>query len=79
MSEIALFGSLAKGEANAQSDIDLLVDFEPGTERIYEMKEGIKKLVGDHFQVSVDIGTGKYLKHYYKKQILSNAIFIWKR
>lgn len=71
-----MFGALARGEENFQSDIDLLIDFEPGTEHFYEMKEDIRKVVADHFQVSVDIGTEKYLKHYYKKQILNNAIFI---
>ena len=28
---IAVFGSVARGEARADSDLDLLVDFEPGT------------------------------------------------
>ena len=73
--EIALFGSLARNEQHSESDIDLIVEFEPGTD-LYAMKGMIRKIVSDHFHTTVDIGRKKNLKSYYKKQIMSDAIFI---
>jgi uncharacterized protein len=76
VTEIALFGSLARNQNHDESDIDLLIEFEPGTEDLYGMKEEIRKIVGDHFHTRVDIGRPNSLKAYYKKQIMSDAIFI---
>ena len=36
LSKIGLFGSFARGEQNAKSDIDILVEFLPETQNIYE-------------------------------------------
>ena len=76
VSEIGLFGSLARNEQQAGSDIDLIVEFESGTNDIYSMKEGIREIIADRFQTRVDIGRKKSLKSFYRKQIMSDAIFI---
>ncbi len=52
---IGLFGSYARGEQNPDSDIDLLVEFEEGTENLYELKLQIKDFFRDHLGLEVDI------------------------
>ena len=45
---IGLFGSYARGEQNANSDIDFLVEFEENTQDLYDLKMQLK----DFFQNS---------------------------
>ncbi|HUW79209.1 MAG TPA: nucleotidyltransferase family protein [Candidatus Nanopelagicaceae bacterium] len=52
-SAIAVFGSVARGEDNPQSDVDLLVDFEPGAtlfEQFY-LQEELEALLNVHVDV----------------------------
>ncbi|HRD79595.1 MAG TPA: nucleotidyltransferase domain-containing protein [Saprospiraceae bacterium] len=67
---IGLFGSFARNEATEDSDIDLLVEFEPDTENLSEKKSRIKSLR------EVDICREKYIKPYFKSQILESAIYV---
>ncbi|MCB9273839.1 MAG: nucleotidyltransferase domain-containing protein [Lewinellaceae bacterium] len=76
ITKIGLFGSFARGEDKADSDIDLVVEFEPGTENLYEIKQEIKKIFQDQFHAEVDVCREKYLKPYYRERILKDAIFI---
>jgi predicted nucleotidyltransferase len=50
---IAVFGSVARGEATADSDIDFLVEFEPGSSRLdlIHLEEELCDLLG----VEVDV------------------------
>ena len=51
----AVFGSVARGDNNADSDIDILVEFEPGAEgTIYEYIR-VKKFVASLFDGRVDV------------------------
>ncbi|MCB0586526.1 MAG: nucleotidyltransferase domain-containing protein [Phaeodactylibacter sp.] len=76
LTKIGLFGSFARDEQKAGSDIDLIVEFEPGTENLYEIKEEIRKVFQEQFHSKVDVCREKYIKPYYKEQILEDAIFI---
>lgn len=76
LTKIGLFGSYARDEQKANSDIDLIVEFEPGTENLYEIKEEIRKIFRDQFHSEVDVCREKYIKPYYKERILEDAIFI---
>jgi predicted nucleotidyltransferase len=57
---IAVFGSVARGEAHPGSDLDLLVDFEPGTSLLDHVGlfQDLEELLG----VGVDVVTRSALK-----------------
>jgi len=74
--KIGLFGSYAMGKANEQSDIDLIVEFQPETENLSEKKDKLKELVSERFGKHVDVCREKYIKPYFKQQILQTAIYV---
>lgn len=76
LSKVGLFGSYARAEQKEDSDIDLIVEFESQTENLYDLKQALKSFLKEEFGKEVDICREKYIKPYYKKQILRDAIFI---
>ena len=66
-----LFGSRAKGEANAGSDVDLLVEYEPGHVPgllgFLRLEEELKALFGGH---GVDLVSRGGLSPYLQDEIL---------
>ena len=76
LTKLGLFGSFARDEASKESDIDLLVEFQPKTKNLSQKKAELKKVVGKEFQREVDICREKYIKPYFKSQILKSAIYV---
>ena len=76
LSKIGLFGSFARGEQTVDSDIDLIVEFQTGTENLFQLKLALKKLMEKQFHKEVDICREKYIKPFYKNRILKDAIFV---
>jgi predicted nucleotidyltransferase len=74
--KIALIGSFARDEQTAESDVDLLLDLEEGTAGIYQLKRNLKDELERQFGRSVELASERYLKPYYKKQILQEAIYV---
>jgi predicted nucleotidyltransferase len=74
--KIGLFGSFARDAANERSDIDILVEFEPDTENLFEKKSALKALIQKRFHKDVDICREKYIKPYFKNQILQSVIYV---
>jgi predicted nucleotidyltransferase len=74
--KIALIGSFARDEQTADSDIDLLIDLEEGTADIYLLKRNLKEKLEHEFGRSVELASERYLKSYYRKQILQEAIYV---
>ncbi|MEI6449082.1 MAG: nucleotidyltransferase domain-containing protein [Actinomycetes bacterium] len=72
--EIAIFGSVARDEAGAGSDVDVLVDYEPGTRlscfRVFELRERLEELL----DAKVDLVTMGGLRHELREGILAEAI-----
>jgi predicted nucleotidyltransferase len=58
--ELAVFGSVARGEAQPASDLDLLVDFAGPT--TFDAYMGVKLFLEDTLAVKVDLGTRAALK-----------------
>ena len=69
---IALFGSVARGDDHAASDLDFIVEFEPGT-RPFEVL-----LLGAELEaalgVPVDIGTPETLRARLRNEVLAEAV-----
>ncbi len=74
--KLGLFGSYARNEQTDKSDIDLMIEFEPNTADLAEKKARIKFIVKSKFQKKVDICREKYIKPYYKQQILQSTIYV---
>ncbi|MFZ6025112.1 MAG: nucleotidyltransferase family protein [Bacteroidota bacterium] len=76
VSHIGLFGSYLRDEQSANSDIDLLIDFEPGKETfdnymaVYDIFEHLFK------NEKIEIVTKNGLSKYIGPKILSNIMYV---
>jgi predicted nucleotidyltransferase len=70
--EIKIFGSALRGEAKKNSDIDLLVQLEPGRSLldIIAIKQDLEDLLG----CKVDIVTEAALSPYIRDEVLNQAV-----
>jgi predicted nucleotidyltransferase len=68
---LRVFGSVARGEANENSDLDLLVAWEPGRSLLDHagLVQDLQELLG----VKVHLGTEKSLHWYVRDRILREA------
>lgn len=76
VTKLGLFGSFASDQQQEDSDIDILLEFKPQTENLTEIKTQIKQMVQSRFKRNVDLCREKYIKPYFKKQILKSAIYV---
>jgi predicted nucleotidyltransferase len=69
---VAVFGSFASNEQRQRSDLDLLVDFEPGRSLmdLVGMKQELEDLLG----IKVDIVTRRGLSPYIRDEVLRTLI-----
>ena len=69
---LLLFGSVARNEATATSDIDLLVEFNRpvGYFALFALQDYLEKLLG----CSVDLGTPNSLKPYIRERVMGELI-----
>lgn len=71
---LALFGSRLEGTARPDSDVDLLVEFEPGATpglmRMVEIEEELSPLFGGH---TIDLRTAQDLSRYFRDQVVAQA------
>lgn len=74
--KIALIGSFARGEQTPDSDIDLLIDIEENTPNLHALKRDLKRELEERFGRPVEVASERYLKPYYRKQILQEAIYV---
>ncbi|MBI2841870.1 MAG: nucleotidyltransferase family protein [Armatimonadetes bacterium] len=69
---VRVFGSVARGEADEESDVDILVDFEPGTS-LFKHAAMIAELE-DLLGRKVDVAPEKTLKERVREKVLREAI-----
>ena len=71
-SNVRVFGSVARGEGNEKSDIDLLVDLEPGRSLLDHI--GLIQDLEDLLGRSVDVATPGALHERMKHRVMQDAI-----
>ena len=70
---LSLFGSILRADFRPDSDVDVLVEFEP------EARVGLIKLAGIEMELSallgrkVDLNTPGFLSRYYRDRVLAEA------
>ncbi len=70
---LSLFGSILRADFRPDSDVDVLVEFEPGA------RVGLIKLAGIEIELSellgrkVDLNTPGFLSRYYRDRVLTEA------
>lgn len=70
-SNIRVFGSRARGDDTMDSDLDILVELEPG--RTLLDLVGIKQDLGDLLGCQVDVVTEASISPYIREQVLKDA------
>ena len=73
----ALFGSRARGDATADSDIDIMIDLDPNARfTVYDFV-GLKHYIGSLFPISVDVVDREGLRAIIKPAVLADSIHVF--
>jgi uncharacterized protein len=72
VAKVRVFGSLARGEADSKSDIDLLVDLKPG--RTLLDLAGFRREAAEILDIPVDVATADMLKDRIRIEVLTEAL-----
>lgn len=71
---LSLFGSVLRGDFSPESDIDVLVEFEPGHVpgffALHDMEEELSALAGGR---KVDLRTAEDLSRYFRDDVVAHA------
>jgi predicted nucleotidyltransferase len=71
---LSLFGSVLRADFGPQSDVDVLVEFEPGHVpgffRLFDMQAELSALLGGR---KVDLRTAEDLSRYFRDEVLADA------
>jgi hypothetical protein len=70
---LSLFGSILREDFGPDSDIDILVEFEPGTRMGLIRLSGLEIELGKIIGREVDLNTPGLLSKYFRDQILAEA------
>ncbi|MCC7429687.1 nucleotidyltransferase family protein [bacterium] len=76
VTKIGLFGSFARGEETAKSDIDLLMEFELETKDLFNLKLALKHYLETNLGREVDLCREKYVKNYLKEHLKKEVIYV---
>lgn len=72
--KLAFFGSVLRDDFTPESDIDVLVEFEPGARvglfDLYDMEQELYRLLGGK---KVDMNTPRSLSKYFREEVLTQA------
>lgn len=69
---LALFGSVLREDFRPDSDVDVLIEFEPGHTpglRFFAMQEELSQILGR----KVDLHTPKFLSRYFRDRVIQEA------
>ncbi|WP_225073898.1 nucleotidyltransferase family protein [Desulfuromonas sp. CSMB_57] len=69
---VRLFGSVARGEDQEESDIDLLVDFLPGSTLLDQV--GLMQELSSKLERRVDVVSARALNKHLRQRVLNEAV-----
>lgn len=70
--KLSIFGSALRGDFRPDSDVDVLVEFEPGHVpglAFFAMQDELSDILGR----KVDLNTPQFLSRYFREQVLAEA------
>lgn len=71
----ALFGSVARGDAGPQSDIDIAIDVDPELiQTIYDYA-GLKRIVAELFTRPVDVIDRQFLRPEVRDRVVADLVY----
>jgi predicted nucleotidyltransferase len=73
---LAVFGSALRDDFTPESDIDVLIEFEPGTRvglAFFSMQDELSEIIGH----KVDLNTEGFLSKYFRDEVLAEARSIY--
>lgn len=74
---LSLFGSVLRNDFRSDSDIDVLVEFEPehipGFFRLHDMEEELSGILGR----STDLRTPQDLSRYFRDEVIANSMVLY--
>jgi predicted nucleotidyltransferase len=76
--KLALFGSILRDDFGPESDIDVLVEFEPGHTpgfAFFDMQDELSQLLGR----KVDLNTPNFLSDYFRDRVMAEADVLYER
>ena len=71
---VRLFGSVARGDEQADSDIDFLVDFQPGSTLLDQV--GLIDTLSSKLGRKVDVVSARALNRHLSRKILEEAVYL---
>jgi predicted nucleotidyltransferase len=74
---LRLFGSVARGEATPQSDIDLLADFDPEARISLLTLSGLRLRLSDLLEAEVDLSSAASLKEPVRTRATQEAVSVF--
>ncbi|MDB4950712.1 MAG: polymerase subunit beta [Gemmatimonadetes bacterium] len=75
---LSLFGSSMRGDSGPKSDVDLLVEFDPGHRlgfAFFALQDELSRIVGRQ----VDLHTREDLSRYFRDQVVRTAQLVYQR
>ena len=70
--KLAIFGSVLRDDFTPESDVDVLVEFEPGARvglRFFGMERELSEILGH----KVDLNTPGFLSKYFRNEVIAKA------
>jgi uncharacterized protein len=78
--KLSLFGSVLRDDFNPESDVDVMVEFEPGKEpgliRLSGMELELAQLLGGR---RADLRTPEDLSRFFRDKVVKNAVKLYER
>lgn len=77
--ELALFGSVLRDDFGPESDVDVLIDFEPGRDEKLTLLDlvGVQNELSEIMQRDVDLVLKDGLKPFIREEVLGNSTMVY--